>query len=372
MSDWKVAVRFLEQLRRLSLGRRKLPCTPESLLAWYEAAFPTEVGCQDARSRVRRLLETLSETGAIALPKGEAGWLPFPPPKLPNWIMFPAPTRIAKDQRHKTYPWGPELCFVASLPSMPHLDVLIAINDWLRDGGRETDVIVPLRERSIQIAHDEKALDAVIRCQTLQPEPGKGVTLALLKSYLAPPPLAYECGGEGTEGRPVLVIENAHTWYSFTKWNHAAGRYAAVVYGNGSSFVASVPHLRNIIGTSRAAREVRYFGDLDVAGLAIPVKAAEAAWEEDLPPPRPEEWLYAELLESPPQRGTVKSNDDEISLASLVSWLPEHLRGRALSILVRGERIAQEYVGTSFLIAQESGAARAIDVLQSPSGATGA
>jgi hypothetical protein len=354
MSDWKVAARFLEQLKRRSKGRRKLLCSPENLLAWYDTAFPTESGCQDARSRIRRLLDTLAETGAIALPKGDAGWLPFPPPKLPNWIKFPAPARSAKDQRHKTYPWGPELSFLASLPSVPHLDVLVAINTWLRDGGRDTDIIVPLRERSIQITHDEKALDAVIRCQTLQPQPGKGVTLGLLKSYRAPPPLAYECGGEGTEGRPVLVIENAHTWYSFANWNRTARRYAAVVYGNGSYFAASVPHLRSIIAKSRAAQEVRYFGDLDEAGLSIPVWATEVAWEEDLPPPQPEEWLYTELLKYPSQKNTGKPCDDETSVTSLVAWLPEHLRNPVRTILGRGERIAQERVGTSFLAAEHA------------------
>lgn len=361
MSDWNVAARFLEQLKRLSQGRRKLVCTPENLLAWYDAAFPTEAGRQDTRSRIRHILDTLAETGVIALPKGEASWLPFPPPKLPNWVMFPAPARAAKDQRHKTYPWGPELSFLASLPSVPHLDVLIAINTWLRDGRRDAEIIVPLRERSIQITHDEKALDAVIRCQTLQPGPGKGVTLGLLKSYLAPPPLAFECGREGTEGRPVLVIENAHTWYSFANWNRAAGWYAAVVYGNGSSFAASVPHLRNIIAISRAAQEVRYFGDLDEAGLSIPIKATEVAWEEDLPSPRPEEWLYTELLKNPSHKNIVKRCDDETSVTSLVAWLPAHLQAPARAILERGERIAQEYVGTAFLVARQDEAARGAD-----------
>lgn len=357
MADWTVASRFLDQLKRRSQGRRQLACTPENLITWYNAAFPTEAGRQDARSRIRRLLDTLADTGAIALPKGEAGWLPFPPPKLPTWIKFPAPAKGAKAERHKTYPWGAELSFLANLPAVPHLDVLIAINTWLRDGGRDTSIMVPLRERSIQIARDEKALDAVIRCQTLQPEPGKGVTLALLKAYLAPPPLAFECGGEATEDRPVLVIENAHTWHSFVTWNRIAGRYAAVVYGNGKSFIASVPHLRSIIAVSRATHEVRYFGDLDKAGISIPIEAGEVAWEEGLPPPVPEEWLYEELLKYPPQTTAKKPGGDGASTASLVAWLPERLRRPALAILDREERIAQEYVGTMFLSIYQDGLA---------------
>src|SRR5438270_804029 len=102
MANWNIASRFLEQLKRRSQGRRQLECDPEKLVAWYNTAFPTEAGCQDSRSRIRRLLDTLADADAITLPKGEAGWLPFPPPKLPTWIKFQADAKRAKDERHKT------------------------------------------------------------------------------------------------------------------------------------------------------------------------------------------------------------------------------------------------------------------------------
>lgn len=349
MADFAVASQFLAELQRRAQGRRHLNCTPAELVTWYSAAFATEAECQDARSRIRRLLDTLAEAEMISLPKGGDGWLPFPPPKLPTWIRFPGPPRQPKDARHKNYPWGAELAFLASLPSVPHLDLLIAINTWLRDGGRDVALKIPLRERSIEITRHEKALDAVIRCQALRTEDGKGVTLDLLKAFLAPPPLAYECGPERAVGKSVLVLENAHTWHSFAAWNRTAGRYAAVIYGHGKAFCASVPHLRSVIYTTGAASEVRYFGDLDPAGLLIPIEAGEVAWEEGLPIPVAEEWLYEALLKCTPQDGQGEAGVSDTAATSLLGWLPPNLRGPAHTVLRQGSRIAQECIGTSFL-----------------------
>jgi len=349
MANWTVASRFLDELLRRANDRRHLDCSPELLVNWYATAFPTEAGCQDSRSKIRNLLETLADADAISLPKGVAGWTQFPPPKLPNWVRFPAGLQQSSDERYKNFPWGPELAFLANLPSVPHFEVLVAINSWLRDGGREIVLQAPLRERSIEITGDEKLLDSVIRCQALKPEPGKGITFSLLKAFPAPPPLAYERGPRETAGKPVLVIENAHTWYSFSSWNRVAGRYAAVIYGSGKAFGASVPHLRSIITETQSAPEVRYFGDLDHAGLSIPIEAGEVAWQEGLPVPLPEEWLYQELVKFKPQPMTVSRDCQDCTIASIVGWLPASLRDVAGNILSHGGRVAQERVGAAFL-----------------------
>jgi hypothetical protein len=352
MANWNVAIRFLQELQHRALGRRHLACTPENLSDWYSEAFPTESGRQDMRVLIRRLLDTLADAKAIELPKHEDGWLPFPPPKLPVWIRLSGEARHIKDDRHKIYPWGQELSFVADLPSVPHLDVVIAINSWLRDGGREITLRVPLRERSIEITGDEKALDAVIRCQSLQPDPGMGITLDLLKAMLAPPPLAYNRGPEKTAGKPVLVIENAHTWHSIANWNSTACCYAAVIYGNGKSFIGSVPHLHYVISETKAAHEVRYFGDLDYTGLIIPIEAGEVACESGLPIPLPEEWLYRKLVRFPSQLNRGKTGSTDAAIMAVLAWLPEDLRDSAKAIFSKGHRIAQEYIGIEFLSGQ--------------------
>jgi len=348
MDNWTIASHFLVKLRRQTGERRQLACTPETLVDWYTTAFPTEAGSQDARLRVRQLLDTLVDVDAIVLPKGKDGWLPFPPPKLPAWIKFPVEKRKPRDQRHRNFPWGPELAFLSNLPSVPHLETLFAINEWLRGGGRQTTLVIPLRERSIEITGDEKTLDACIRCRTLQSTPGEGVTLELLKAHLAPPPLSYEPGPAGITGRPVLVVENAHTWHSFATWNRRVGRYAAVVYGSGTAFVASVSDLRRVIDTTGAADEVRYFGDLDFPGLAIPCEAGEVAVDAGVPVPLPEEWLYEKLLESPTQASDAKYEDTDGQ--TLIGWLPGCLQEKTRELLCAGYRIAQERVGTSFLM----------------------
>ena len=128
-------------------------------------------------------------------------------------------------------------------------------------------------------------------------------SLELLHCYEVHPPFVYERVGDA----PVaLVIENHHTYDSARRVLSGSDRgIGFVVYGAGRAFEASVTYLADL-GVS--VERVAYFGDLDSAGLSIPV-GASATWEQAggsaIEPAGP---LYRALLETGTRQASVPSS----------------------------------------------------------------
>jgi hypothetical protein len=119
-----------------------------------------------------------------------------------------------------------------------------------------------------------------------------------------------------------------------------------VAYGGGAAFIASVAHVAELTkegAVPTPITEIRYFGDLDRKGLAIPLAAADTASALGLPPVRPAVHLWALLLEvaRPQPASPVPA---ELAL-ELVSWLDAGHRKQALDHLAAGYRLSQESVG---------------------------
>jgi hypothetical protein len=95
-----------------------------------------------------------------------------------------------------------------------------------------------------------------------------------------------------------------------------------------------------------------YFGDLDMRGLEIAAAGARLAAELTLPPLNPAGQLYRFLLDhgQPAPAGTYPSLE---KARAAVIWLPAPLRDPVLSILVAGNRLAQEAVGRELLARTE-------------------
>jgi hypothetical protein len=70
-----------------------------------------------------------------------------------------------------------------------------------------------------------------------------------------------------------------------------------VAWGVGGSFAQSVLSIPLL---DPSPRQVRYFGDLDLAGLRIAARAARQAAQADLPPMLPAIACYRFLLDGPP------------------------------------------------------------------------
>lgn len=243
----------------------------------------------------------------------------------------------------RTVAWRPELSWVVSARlTVGQVETLRKVNVWLRDHGRDTDR-APLRERSLQVLGNEKALD---RALTTGLFTDGRLTLDLLRTFRSRPPLPTR---RISDGSVLLVVENADTFHTlWTLLRDNPGPVGQVAWGAGGAFEASVISVADLLGITI----VRYFGDLDYDGLRIPHNAHNRASREHLPPVQAAGFLYELLLaEGTPQLGQPLQPAENIHAVS--SWLDEGgpLSRGAAELLAAGSRIPQETVGASLLAA---------------------
>jgi hypothetical protein len=125
------------------------------------------------------------------------------------------------------------------------------------------------------------------------------LTLDLLACYDPPLPFASQ-HVPGSGPVTLLVAENLATYTSFLAAARALGEatrpHLHIAWGVGGSFeqsVLSIPLL------DPSPRHVRYFGDLDRAGLRIAASAARRAVQAGLPLVLPTIGCYQFLLDGP-------------------------------------------------------------------------
>ncbi|MGW6741405.1 Wadjet anti-phage system protein JetD domain-containing protein [Streptomyces sp. NPDC055025] len=270
-----------------------------------------------------------------------------PPPKEPEVIMPPLHqkmSRVANEWNRKA----------------KQLTAYVAVNEWLMSDPNRTPV--PLCERALEIFGKRKFL-------TYFPEPEKAFRdvsfgwlfsdrqymrdfLDVLKSE---PPLLTEvylakAGKRGyasmDRGDILFVVENYTTCWSMAEalktLDHGLGHLA---WGIGKSFVSSVRSIR----PDHGVEAIRYFGDLDASGLAIPIRADAEARAAGLPPVVPAANLYDALFElGTPLPGKEKPVT-RARAEELAAWLCERHREQAVELLIKGERLAQEWVGLRHL-----------------------
>ncbi|MBX3745948.1 MAG: hypothetical protein KF833_11635 [Verrucomicrobiae bacterium] len=232
--------------------------------------------------------------------------------------------------------WEPELAFLRDARQNVALDDFVALNRFLATGGRLRP-IVPVKERSIEVLGDEKRLDALL---VTAPFRTGRITPSDLRCAPVPEPLGWR-RGHRPDG-PVLVLENASTWDSYCRWDAAAPRFSALVYGKGLVFIDAVTRLHDLFAEIQGPRPIEYFGDLDPPGIDIPVRASEKAVAAGLPPIQPHLWSYQRLLEAGP--GREGAWDGEPVRSESLSWLGP-LAPAAHDLFARGLRLAQELVG---------------------------
>lgn len=237
--------------------------------------------------------------------------------------------------------WAPELNFVSASRLQVAAEDLLKLNAFFQQGRRER-LLVPVKERSLQIFGDEKRLDA-LRATTLFR--ADRLTLEALHCFVATEPLGWKRGP--TAAGPVLVVENAATFDSYARWNAQAARFSATIYGGGNRFADSVLRMTDIFAELGGTRRVLYFGDLDPAGIRIPRRANNIAQRAGLPPVEPDVQSYRWLLAtdhtdavSPEETGELDEEDRR--------WLGE-LSEQVDALFNAGHRLAQEHIGWEFL-----------------------
>ncbi len=243
-----------------------------------------------------------------------------------------------------TIPWETEMKFIVEARVMVNPEDLLRLNTFFKDQNRQRPV-VPIKERSLQIFGDEKRLDLLLGSTLFRPD---RLSLELLKCEIIGEPFGWKRGP--TDTGKVLVVENAATWHSYSRWNTHTRQFSAVVYGCGNRFAESTRHFADILAEFSSPQRVFYFGDLDPQGLRIPIEASQKSVSLGLPRVEPDLWSYANLLKIGHGKEVLFDAGEPASITEF-EWL-SHLAEPARIILESGKRLAQEYVGWEFLSTQ--------------------
>jgi Uncharacterized protein conserved in bacteria C-term(DUF2220) len=243
----------------------------------------------------------------------------------------------------REFRWVPELAFVRDANLNLPFSELSQLNQFILSGGMKRPV-VPIKERSLQIFGEEKRLDSLLSSVLFRA--GRIDLLAHLRCEMIGVPLAWRRGPSNASQQPLIVIENAATWHSYSRWNEIGGFFSGVVYGDGNRFMDGVPYLADILKEVGASRAVFYFGDLDPQGLRIPQEASMRAQVIGLPVIKAHLWSYRQLLSLGSGRGQPSESDPASS--TLCDWLGE-ISAPVRQLFANGHRLAQEHVGWEFL-----------------------
>src|SRR6266705_6309959 len=150
-------------------------------------------------------------------------------PRLRN--LFPEFNLSGNDRFDPTtILWEAEMKFVVEARVMVNPEDLLRLNSFFKDRNSQRQ-IVPIKERSLQIFGDEKRLDLLLGSAIFRPD---RLSLDLLKCEIIGEPFGWKRGATNT-GK-ILVVENAATWHSYSRWNAQTKQFSAVVYGCSNRF----------------------------------------------------------------------------------------------------------------------------------------
>jgi hypothetical protein len=293
------------------------------------------------RERLRARLEELEAAGRIIFPARKGGgWDSVGTPPLPKWVQRP-PKAVPARTDPETVAWIPMMAFARKLRRPEDIRTAVAVNEFLVHNRHELQP-VPLRERSLQIFGDEKALDR--RCRNGALFNGQ-LELEAIGAFEPPPPLPYE--SIRTPGLPVLLLENHHTYWSFSSWNSQARKYAAVVYGAGWAISRCGNGLATVMQQT-GGTAIEYFGDVDPTGIRIALKLAAQIKNAKLPALRAAEELYASAFDVGVRRPLGRT-PSRLQFEEAKTWLPAWLHAGVEQLYAKCQRIPQESVGLDVL-----------------------
>lgn len=310
---------------------RTVPVQPDLLVA---AASVDSTGSVTAgwRTRVLAALEDLADAGLLRLSKTTLG-----NPPLPKSVTRRAEERPARD-REPAIVWHADLGWVVELEGSGALGVadrrtLAAINAWLP---RRRGFPVPMRERSLEIFGDEKALETLALGQLFA---AGRLSLAQLDCFACWPPVEQTCLGPGD----WLVLENYTTYVSISRRATELGFTGRIVWGSGTQVGT---RLAALAASGVSPPRCWYFGDLDAGGFQAARLAGRRAAELGLGPVDPARGLYRLAL----GHGRPRPSRASAETAQWAQdWLGGSLGTDAGAIVRAGQRVVQEHVGLELL-----------------------
>lgn len=322
---------------RLALSpRKRIELTQVKQL--YFELHPEVRNHPERSALILQALQGLSAAGTLSLP-ARASWEKVGHPPLPLWVTLVREREEVSREDFSKVPWVPELGFWTELKPA-QLVAAKVINEFLlrRRGGL---ILVPIKERSLEIFGDEKRLDALRIGSSLF---SGRLTLGTLGAFVVPLPLPYRMAS--APGKPVLVVENHNSYWSFGEWNQHAKRYSAVVYGAGEAFRSTGAALGQVLREVGGVGAL-YLGDLDPKGIGIPLDFNRAAGLDE-PRVLPALDWYAWLLENGYRRE--KPGCQSALCQTAIDWLGMELGQAVGDVWLAGQWLPQEALGFEKLL----------------------
>ena len=330
----------------LALGKRRIRL--HELCEAYLRAHPDALDAPNLRRLLLDALRRLERDELADLPAPGRGWDRSGSPALPRTASL---RNVLRSRRSaKTHAWLPALAFAADERHPVRRADLQAINAFLVSARSRNLSPVPTRERSLQIFGNEKRLDDIRKGEPTLFE-GR-ISLDDLHCYPVAPPLPWETPDSPSAGRPILVLENYHSYDSFRRWNREAALYAAVAYGGGNAFRQGAGNLDELI-VRTAANGALYVGDLDPAGIDILLGVNHRRRVEERILVQPHRGLYGWMLAHGCRRPLGKAPRDGLA-ASLGEVFPAGIAGALGELWAEGLRIPQESFGLEQLRGAEA------------------
>lgn len=316
---------------------------------------PASIGDFEMQKRLLAVLKELEREGLLLLPKTKKCW--DTQSGLPNYVKVVCKkeeeaqlkTKAEISLMQEGTAWEPKYMasFAYKLKKIVDLQRAVKINTYLLN--RPAGVIaIPHRERALRIFGDEKVLDS----NTHEGLFNGRVTLADLDCFYCPEPLPFHVlSMERIEitGKPLLVVENANTYWSCWQANAVVKCYAAVIYGQGFRVMGNAVSRANDglldIENELNSKGIAYFGDLDPTGIAIPTRINDRRKENGLPALYAELNLYRALLDTNHTVDYKKSQLRDHDPQKARQWLGDELAARYLE-QVQQKRWPQEGLRT--------------------------
>lgn len=316
----------------LEFGRTSL----NELWRTLSKVMTTEPGRQ--RETLRLILDELYVASIIEYPKSQRLWDKSALPHLPEWVSR-TPTRKAVEHANDII-WSPELSFLANTKKRSD-SPWIAVDAWLKKNRGKQLNKKPLRERSLDIFGDEKALDALVATTAFK---NGLITFDTLGCFYVPEPIPWVPGPIGSESKCGVCVENATTYDTLCRFNKEAGLWGFVAYGRGNNFVSMTDGVVQVL-ESYGHKRIMYFGDADHEGIEIAARGVKRLAEFGI---RIEldSRLYTILIESGAE-ASAKSGG-ELSQEATALVMKAGLQP-LIEVFRRHKRIAQEWVGLEAL-----------------------
>ena len=287
------------------------------------------------------LLEKLEANGEIVLPskKSKHLWDNVSYPPAPKWVK--AKIHTPKSQYVSNVAWLPQFSHMVSSLRPSQLAVLEKINAYLIDNqGQLTPV--PFRERALKMLGDEKALEAAARTGGLF---NGLIPLEELFAFEAFEPMPYQLPKSNIRGRPIIVLENHHSFASFVIANEKQNAFSAVCFSSGNTLASREKSLESICEQVKSD-QLLYLGDIDPPGFSFPVQVNISRIARKASPLKPAIKFYRWLARFGQCIPTDKEHAKTLP-ANVHTWLENDITiiEKATELAASSMRIPQESLG---------------------------